>query len=188
MKGLHLEDGISVTLNDENGVYSVSPTTISKDEAAEGIDLVITWSPVEAGSQQATITLSSEGAEDVVVSLNGSAEAAIPTIFASETSLSFSAGINETDSKTLTVSGRFLAGNVTATLTDENGVFSVNPESFEVEENGTTVSVSFNASDEGNYSALLTLASEGAESVSIALSVSCFPVFFGMKDYCRFIL
>ena len=170
VKGLHLEDGISVTLNDENGVYSVSPTTISKDEAAEGIDLVITWSPVEAGSQQATITLSSEGAEDVVVSLNGTAEAAIPTIFASETSLSFSAGINETDSKTLTVTGRFLAGNVTATLTDENGVFSVNPESFEVEENGTTVSVSFNASDEGNYSALLTLASEGAESVSIALS------------------
>ena len=170
VKGLHLEDDISVTLNDENGVYSVSPTTISKDEAAEGIDLVITWSPVEAGSQQATITLSSEGAEDVVVSLNGTAEDAIPTIFASETSLSFSAGINETDSKTLTVSGRFLAGNVTATLTDENGVFSVNPESFEVEENGTTVSVSFNASDEGNYSALLTLASEGAESVSIALS------------------
>lgn len=170
VKGLHLEDDISVTLNDKNGVYSVSPTTISKDEAAEGIDLVITWSPVEAGSQQATITLSSEGAEDVVVSLNGTAEAAIPTIFASETSLSFSSGINETDSKTLTVSGRFLAGNVTATLTDENGVFSVNPESFEVEENGTTVSVSFNASDEGNYSALLTLASEGAESVSIALS------------------
>lgn len=170
VKGLHLEDEISVTLNDENGVYSVSPTTISKDEAAEGIDLVITWSPVEAGSQQATITLSSEGAEDVVVSLNGTAEAAIPTIFASETSLSFSAGINETKTNTLTVSGRFLAGNVTATLTDENGVFSVNPESFEVEENGTTVSVSFNASDEGNYSALLTLASEGAESVSIALS------------------
>ena len=170
VKGLHLEDDISVTLNDENGVYSVSPTTISKDEAAEGIDLVITWSPVEAGSQQATITLSSEGAEDVVVSLNGTAEAAIPTIFASETSLSFSSGINETDSKTLTVSGRFLAGNVTATLTDENGVFSVNPESFEVEENGTTVSVSFNASAEGNYSALLTLASEGAESISIALS------------------
>ena len=125
---------------------------------------------MEAGSQQATITLSSEGAEDVVVSLNGSAEAAIPTIFANETSLSFSAGINETNSKTLTVTGRFLAGNVTATLTDENGVFSVNPESFEVEENGTTVSVSFNASDEGNYSALLTLESEGAESVSIALS------------------
>ncbi|MBQ3628768.1 MAG: S8 family serine peptidase [Bacteroidaceae bacterium] len=170
VKGLHLEDDISVTLNDENGVYSVSPTTISKDEAAEGIDLVITWSPVEAGSQQATITLSSEGAEDVVVSLNGTAEAAIPTIFASETSLSFSSGINETDSKTLTVSGRFLAGNVTATLTDENGVFSVNPESFEVEENGTTVSVNFNASDEGNYSALLTLASEGAERVSIVLS------------------
>ena len=170
VKGLHLEDGISVTLNDENGVYSVSPTTIPKDEAAEGIDLLIAWSPLEAGSQQATITLSSEGADDVVISLNGTAEAAIPTIFASETSLSFSAGINETDSKTLTVTGRFLAGNVTATLTDENGVFSVNPESFEVEENGTTVSVSFNASDEGNYSALLTLASEGAESVSIALS------------------
>jgi len=170
VKGLHLEDGISVTLNDENGVYSVSPTTIPKDEAAEGIDLLITWSPLEAGSQQATITLSSEGADDVVISLNGTAEAAIPTIFASETSLSFSAGINETKTSTFTVSGRFLAGNVTATLTDENGVFSVSPASFEAEENGTTISVRFNASAEGNYSALLTLASEGAESVSIALS------------------
>lgn len=170
VKGLHLEDGISVTLNDENGVYSVSPTTISKDEAAEGIDLLIAWSPLEAGSQQATITLSSEGADDVVISLNGTAEAAIPTILASETSLSFSAGINETKTSTFTVSGRFLAGNVTATLTDENGVFSVSPASFEAEENGTTISVRFNASAEGNYSALLTLASEGAESVSIALS------------------
>ena len=170
VKGLHLEDGISVTLNDENGVYSVSPTTISKDEAAEGIDLLIAWSPLEAGSQQATITLSSEGAEDVVVSLNATAEAAIPTILASQTSLSFSAGINETKTSTFTVSGRFLAGNVTATLTDENSVFSVHPASFEAEENGTTISVSFNASAEGNYSALLTLASEGAESVSITLS------------------
>ena len=170
VKGLHLEDGISVTLNDENGVYSVSPTTISKDEAAEGIDLLIAWSPLSAGSQQATITLSSEGAQDVVVSLNGTAEAAIPTILASETSLSFSAGTNETKTNTFTVSGRFLAGNVTATLTDENGVFSVNPASFEAEENGTTVSVHFSASAEGNYSALLTLASEGAESVTIALS------------------
>ncbi len=170
VKGLHLEDGISVTLNDENGVYSVSPATISKDEAAEGIDLLIAWSPLEAGSQQATITLSSEGAQDVVISLNGTAEAAIPTILASETSLSFSAGINETKTSTFTVSGRFLAGNVTATLTDENGVFSVSPASFEAEENGTTISVRFNASAEGNYSALLTLASEGAESVSIALS------------------
>ena len=38
VKGLHLEDDISVTLNDENGVYSVSPTTIQPHEfSTEGL-------------------------------------------------------------------------------------------------------------------------------------------------------
>ncbi len=174
VKGMSLEGNITATLSDANGIYSIDKTSITQTDGSAQADITITWAPTAAGTTNATITLSSAGADDVVVNITGVAEAATPTILADPTSLEFSTGLSEGQSKTVTVTGRFLTGNVTATLSDANGVFSVSPATLTAAnvmgDNGVTLTITFNSASEGNFTGTVTLASAGAQSVTINLS------------------
>ena len=72
--GANLTGNVTLTLTDPDGVYSITPTTISAAEAMNGKDVTVTYSPTAFGGNTATITLSSAGAEDVTVALNGQAD------------------------------------------------------------------------------------------------------------------
>lgn len=72
VSGAHLTEGITVTLNDESGVFSVNPTSIPVSTAENGTDIIVTWTPTAIGETSATLTLSSAGAENVVINLTGS--------------------------------------------------------------------------------------------------------------------
>ena len=70
--GRNLEGDITLTLNDENNVFSISETTIAPDEDGKvSKSIVVTYAPKTEGNYTATITCSTPGAEDVVVTLNG---------------------------------------------------------------------------------------------------------------------
>ncbi len=69
--GYYLDHDVTVTLNDPNGVFTIDINHISLSEVESGKDITITYAPQEVGSHHATITLSSENAEDVVVSIVG---------------------------------------------------------------------------------------------------------------------
>lgn len=69
VKGKNLTGDISATLSDANGVFAIDKTAIS--DATSGADITITYSPTAEGNHSATITLSSAGADDVVVNING---------------------------------------------------------------------------------------------------------------------
>lgn len=172
VRGLNLEDDISVTLNDPNNVYSIDKTNIPCLAAREGMDITITWSPVAGGQTNATITLSSEEAEDVVVNIHGTAQVAIPTITTNVSELTFSGKINQTYTKTFTVNGQFISQNVTVTLNDANDVFGVSTNAIPASaiEQGAEVTVTFNADREGSFTGSINLSSEGAENVTINLS------------------
>ena len=71
--GANLTGDVILTLTDADGVYSITPTTISAAEAMNGKDVTVTYSPTAFGGNTATITLSSAGAEDVTITLNGQA-------------------------------------------------------------------------------------------------------------------
>ena len=71
VSGMNLETGITVTLNDPSGSFAVSTTEISLTEATTGKDITVTWTPTTIGATTATLTLSSSGAEDVVLNLSG---------------------------------------------------------------------------------------------------------------------
>ena len=71
--GDHLTGDITVTLNDENGVFAIDATTVALDETKT---ITVTYAPQAVGTHNATITLSSAGANDVVVTLQGTATAA----------------------------------------------------------------------------------------------------------------
>lgn len=174
VSGKYLEDEVSISVSDENEAFSVDKTTISIDEATNGAEVTVTFHPVEAGNFTGAITLSSMEAEDVVISLAGTAEPATPTILVDNQELAFSGNVDMEQSKGVVVSGRFINADVNLTLTDARGVFSVSPTTLSAEAiaAGAEVTITFNASQEGSYTGTLTLSSEGAEPVTIQLSAT----------------
>lgn len=66
-----LTGDIYITLNEPNGVFSINPTVISAADAANGVNVTVTLDPVALQNYYATVTLSSVGAQDVVVNLTG---------------------------------------------------------------------------------------------------------------------
>ena len=73
VSGAYLTGDVTLTLTDDNGVYSITPATISAADAMNGKDVTVTYTPANYGAHNATITLSSADAEDVTVTLNGTA-------------------------------------------------------------------------------------------------------------------
>ena len=73
VSGTNLTGDVTLALNDENGVYTITPTTISAAEAMNGKEVIVTYTPTTFGVHNATITLSSADAENMTVTLNGAA-------------------------------------------------------------------------------------------------------------------
>lgn len=71
----NLEDGITLTLDDANGVFSIDLTTIAAADAMNKT-VTVTYAPQAVGTHNATITLTSEGADAKVVTLKGTATVA----------------------------------------------------------------------------------------------------------------
>ena len=71
--GSNLTGNVTLALDDADGVYSITPTTISAADALNGKDVTVTYAPTAFGANTATVTLSSADAEDVKVTLNGQA-------------------------------------------------------------------------------------------------------------------
>lgn len=172
VKGFNLEGGINATLSDANGVYSLSQTSITRSAAADGVDITITYAPQSAGTHEATITLTSSNATNVVVPLTATAKAATPTIVADPETLSFKTGLNTSKSQTFDVLTEFLTGDVTVTLSDANNVFTIDKTSITKAESeeGATVTVTFQSATAGTYNGTVTLSSAGAENVVISLT------------------
>lgn len=175
--GLNLEGNISIAKSGLNSnAFSIDKTSITAANAANGVTVNVTWNPTTAGNSVATLTLTSQNAETVTVSLSGTAQAATPTIIPDQTELAFSAGLEQSTSQTINVTGRFLTGNITATLNDPNGVFSVSPASLTSNvvnsENGGTLTVTFNSAEEGDFTGTLTLSGTGAQTVTISLAAT----------------
>ena len=67
-----LTSDVTLTLNDNTGCFALDADQVQADYQ-NGQEIHVTYSPKEPGTHQATITLSSNGAEDVVITLNGTA-------------------------------------------------------------------------------------------------------------------
>jgi hypothetical protein len=74
--GTNLTGNVTLSKTDANGVYTISPSTITASAAASGATVTVTYKPTAAGTHSGTITIASSGASDKTVSLNGTATAA----------------------------------------------------------------------------------------------------------------
>ena len=73
VKGVYLVDDVTLTLDDASGVFSLDATTVALSQTEEGQEITVTYAPQAVGNHTAVVTLSSPEAEDVTVTLNGSA-------------------------------------------------------------------------------------------------------------------
>ena len=171
--GANLEGNITIS-KQGSSYYTVSPTTITAANAANGVQVTVTYKPTATGNTNATLTLSSTNAESVTVNVTGTAQAKVPTIKVDPASLNFNANLSSTVTKTINVTGLFLTNNITVTLNDNNGVFSVTPTTITAANaaNGVPVTVSFNSANEGNFTGSLTFTSNGAETKTVQLTAS----------------
>ncbi|MBR5727371.1 MAG: C10 family peptidase [Muribaculaceae bacterium] len=71
--GADLTNNVTLSLSDANGVYSITPTSITAANAANGVNVTVTYNPAAAGTHSATITVASTGATSKTVSLAGTA-------------------------------------------------------------------------------------------------------------------
>jgi len=185
VKGLNLEGGVTATLTDANGVYTLSGTSITQAAAAAGAELTITYAPLEAGTHEATITLSSANATDVVVNLTATAKPATPTIIADPEALTFLTEPDESKNMYFDVLSEFLEGDITVTLNDANGVFSIDRTIITKDESeeGATLTVTFQSADTGTFNGTVTLSSAGAENVVISLTATASLMMDETVDY-----
>ena len=101
-----------------------------------------------------------------------SGSTATPTLTVSPTSLSFSTTAGQTVSKTFTVTGSNLTGNVTLTKTDANGVYTISPSTITVSAaaSGATVTVTYKPTAAGTHTGSIAIASSGATSKTVSIS------------------
>ena len=101
-----------------------------------------------------------------------SGSTATPTLSVSPSSLSFSTTSGQTVSKTFTVTGTNLTGNVTLTKTDANGVYTISPTTISASAaaSGATVTVTYKPTAAGTHTGSIAIASSGATSKTVSLS------------------
>ena len=173
IRGLYLQEGITLSLSGSDA-FTIDQTSITQTEGTATAEVTITFKPLVAGMETATLTLSSTNAESVTVSICGIAEAATPTIITDKTELCFSTDLTNATSETLGVLGSDLRGDVTATLSDENNVFSLSETTVTKAdaEEGKELSVTFSPTKAGEYTGTVTLTSPGVAAVTVMLSAT----------------
>ena len=77
-----LTGNVNLTLDDPNGVFTINPTVISAANASNGVTVTVSLSPAAIQNYNATVTLSSNGAQSVTVNLSGRGvlETYVPTM------------------------------------------------------------------------------------------------------------
>ena len=73
VKGKFLTDGVTLTLDDADGTFSLDAASVALSDVDSGKVVNVTYAPLASGNHTATITLSSPDAEDVTITLNGEA-------------------------------------------------------------------------------------------------------------------
>ena len=158
---------LSLKLNDSKGIYSIDKTSISKNEAIQGSVVTVSYSPTEAGTSNASITISGGDTQPRTVNLNGNS----PEITVTPTSLDFDqVKLNETKSLTFTVTGSGLTGDLT--VSSSNSRFTVSPTTINASKaaSGAIVTVTFKPTNRGTTNTSITVSGGGAVSKKIDLS------------------
>ena len=163
--GTDLLGDVTLSLS-ASSVYSISPTTITPAEAAEGKTVTVTYAPTVSGTQTATITLSTVALDSKTVSLTGTATR-VPTLNVNPAELSFNAEVGQTVTQTFVVSGSNLTSGTSVQLSvggENSNMFSIDKTNLTrtAVQNGATITVTYRPTSGGTHNAVVNISGGGA--------------------------
>lgn len=176
VSGSNLASGSSVSLavgGDAASMFSIDKRNLTRTAVQNGATITVTYRPTTGGTHNAVVNITGGGvAEPVVVTLTGIAPEPVRTISVNPTSLSFNAVAGETVTKTFTVTGENLSGNLSLALNNANGIYSIDKTSITASAaaSGSVVTVTYHPTVTGNSNATVTISGGGAEAVTVSLS------------------
>ena len=197
VKGSNLKGDITATLSGDTDAFSITKQTaaarslapkkaaadqtltITPAEAEAGTTVVIAFAPAEAKNYSATLTLTTEGADPQTVTLTGTGLQ--PELIALDEALTFAdATVGESSQLSFNLLGADLAGDVTATLTDDAGVFSLSPTTVTAAdaEEGAAITVTFTPTEAKTYTATVTLTTPSVEPVTVSITGTATPAYY----------
>jgi len=182
INGYGLTGDLSVEIIGGEGVFSVDKTCIPKNDAISGSKVIVSYSPTAPGQSTASVVVSGGGADSKTAKLSGTAVQ--PEITVTPISISFNALAGDSDTKTFLVKGSHLLSNITLSLNDESGNYSIDKTRISKSDatNGDTVTVTFNPTKPGKSTASIIVNSSGynqalgAEPKSVTMNGTAFDV------------
>jgi len=164
--GSRLSGPLTLALSGSTGMYTISTTTITAAQAANGVEVSVTYKPTSAGTHNATVTISGGGVDNKTVSLTGKCA----VITASPTSLDFgTVDVGTPVPLTITVTGTNLTSSMTVALEEtEGGQYSINRTSLPA--SGGTIIVTFKPTSAGTYGGRVRISGGNAAAVSVSLT------------------
>ena len=175
LKGYNLTGNVNCTISGGNGTFSVSPSTISATDAINSVDVTVTYHPTTAGTNNATLTLSSSGCESMTIALNGTAKQ--PQISINPTSLELTTEVGSSIRKAFKIHGTNVVGDLTITEHDPSNVFSLNTttatQSSVESTSGCTIYVTYEPRAEGTHTGYVTISGAGFSPINVPLNGTC---------------
>ena len=183
VSGIDLIDSVHVSVMDSLGVFSVDSLHTSFIASETGDSIEILFTPKDSVEYTGMLLLSSQNADSVYVILHAIGEALEDTITdtipdtkqpilsVSSDTLSFSAKLGESASQILKMTGTDLIDSVHVSVMDSLGVFSVDSlhTNFIASESGDSIEILFTPKDSVEYTGMLLLSSQNADSVYVIL-------------------
>ena len=166
---------LQLKLNNGGTIYSIDKTTISKNAAISGANVTVTYKPTEAGTSNASVTISGGGAEPETVSLSGTATK--PVITVDPTSIYFSTTVGESKTATFTVtSSDDLVGDLSVKVRSLDTSVSIDKATISKNEaiNGAVVTVTYNPTVGESRYTFIDVSGGGADTKSIDLTTHAY--------------
>ncbi len=168
--GSNLTGNITAEVTSGSNVFSIDQTTISQTGGNANGTINVTFAPTAVGTYTGTVTLTSQGAQSVTVNL--SATATEPELIVDPEELTITTPAATSKTGIVSLLGENLNGDVTFSLADANGVFSLSNLSLSKAsvENGADLTVTFSPATDGEYTATITVSTEGIEDQTVILT------------------
>lgn len=171
--GTNLTNDLVLSLPAECSHYTVSPTRITPDDAADGEVITVTYHPSATGTHNVTLKIDEEGMYQggQLVNLSGKC-VGIPNISVNKTSLDFTPiEAGKTAKQTIIVTGSDLAGSISVKLEETvSGQFSINKETLPA--SGGSVVVTYHPTEGGSHGGCVRISATGATAVPVTVSGS----------------
>jgi hypothetical protein len=131
----------------------------------------VTYTPTQEGTATGVITATSAGAESLTINLS-STTVTKPVLTSSKSSISFSTTPGTPVKKTFTVRGTNLTANVSLKVSGAEFSTDLSTITMANAKTGKTVTVTYNPTEAGSHTGTITIASTGAEPITVALNGS----------------